>query len=132
MPWLAGCIDHSSAPGSGTPARVLLVVNGSVERYGNAAAPNPRWHEVPSTGIELLRSAAGGNPHTLVADPGTCQWTTSVDDPTRLALGVLTATRAAYLIHPEHGGAGIAPGTYLIRRQRERREGTQEARLIAD
>jgi hypothetical protein len=95
-------------------------------------APNPRWREVPSTGIELLRSAAGGNPHTLVADPGTCQWTTSVDDPTRLALGVLTATRAAYLIHPEHGGAGIAPGTYLIRRQRERREGTREARLIAD
>ena len=67
-------------------------------------APNPRWREVPSTGIELLRSAAGGNPHTLVADPGTCQWTTSVDDPTRLALGVLTATVASFFMQ-EHTDA---------------------------
>lgn len=96
--------------------------------------PNARWRSVPADGIELLRSAAGGNPHTLVADPGACQWTTEVADPTGLGLGVLTATGVAYLLHPEHGGAGIAPGTYLVRRQRE---GTDEARgrdgrLIAD
>lgn len=96
--------------------------------------PNARWRSVPADGIELLRSAAGGNPHTLVADPGACQWTTEVADPTGLGLGVLTATGVAYLLHPEHGGAGTAPGTYLVRRQRE---GTDEARgrdgrLIAD
>lgn len=96
--------------------------------------PNARWRSVPADGIELLRSAAGGNQHTLVADPGACQWTTEVADPTGLGLGVLTATGVAYLLHPEHGGAGIAPGTYLVRRQRE---GTDEARgrdgrLIAD
>lgn len=96
--------------------------------------PNARWRSVPADGIELLRSAAGGNPHTLVADPGTCEWTTEVADPAGLGLGVLTATGVAYLLHPEHGGAGIAPGTYLVRRQRE---GTDEARgrdgrLIAD
>lgn len=78
------------------------------------------WRAVPRQGIELLRSAAGGNPHTLMADPGTCRWTTAVYDPVHLALGVLTTTATAYLIHPEHGATGIAPGTYLVRRQRER------------
>jgi hypothetical protein len=81
---------------------------------------SPRWHELPGAGVEVLRAGTGGNPHTLVADPGTCRWTTGVDDPQRLALGALTTTGVAYLIHPEHGGSGIAPGTYVIRRQRER------------
>jgi hypothetical protein len=81
---------------------------------------SPRWHEVPGAGVEVLRAGTGGNPHTLVADPGTCRWTTGVDDPQRLALGALSTTGVAYLIHPEHGGSGIAPGTYVIRRQRER------------
>jgi len=52
--------------------------------------------------------------------PGACRWTTGVRDNTGLALGVLAATGVAYLVHPEHGGSGIAPGTYVIRRQRER------------
>jgi hypothetical protein len=82
--------------------------------------PNAYWREVPGAGIDVLRAGAGGNPHTLVADPGACRWTTGVRDSTGLALGVLAATAAAYLVHPEHGGSGIAPGTYVIRRQRER------------
>lgn len=83
-------------------------------------AATARLRPVPDGGVELLRGAAGGNPHTLVADPGTCQWTTDVIDPEGLAIGVLTTTEVTYLIHPEHGGTGIAPGTYAIRRQRER------------
>lgn len=78
------------------------------------------WREVPPSGVELLRSAGGGNPHTLVAERHTCEWTTWVQDPTGLAIGVLRNTRPAYLIHPEHGGSGIAPGTWVVRRQRER------------
>jgi hypothetical protein len=88
--------------------------------HGVSIAGSARWHQVPGAGIEVLRAGNGGNPHTLVADPGTCRWTTGVYDPELLALGALTTTRAAYLIHPEHGGSGIAPGTYVIRRQRER------------
>ena len=93
-----------------------------------------QWREVPRTGIEVLRSAAGGNPHTLVADPGICHWTTGVRDPRVLAIGALTTSGAAYLIHPEHGGTGIAPGTYVIRRQRERsgRWDREASRLVAD
>jgi hypothetical protein len=79
-----------------------------------------RWHEVPGAGVEVLRAGTGGNSHTLVADPGTCRWTTGVNDRRQLALGAFSTTAVAYLIHPEHGGSGIAPGTYVIRRQRER------------
>ena len=89
-------------------------------RRGVSIVGSPRWHAVPGAGVEVLRSGAGGNPHTLVADPGTCRWTTGVDDPQQLALGALRTTGVAYLIHPEHGGSGIAPGSYVIRRQRER------------
>lgn len=78
------------------------------------------WRQVPSTGIDVIRAAAGGNPHTLVADPGACRWTTEIRDETGLALGLLEAEGIAYLIHPEHGGSGIAPGSYVIRRQREK------------
>ena len=77
------------------------------------------WDEVPPAGIELLRGGTGGNAHTLVADPGTCLWTTGTDDETGLALGVFEAMAPAYLMHREHGGAGVAPGRYVVRRQRE-------------
>ncbi|WP_155060097.1 hypothetical protein [Streptomyces blattellae] len=94
-----------------------------------------RWDDVPAAGIELLRSAGGGNPHALVADPGTCRWTTYVLDDERLALGVIDASAVAYLLHPEHGATGIAPGRYVVRRQRERvtdRSAGQGYRMIAD
>lgn len=97
--------------------------------------PTAHWREVPGTGIEVLRAGAGGNSHTLVADPGTCRWSTGILDRTGLALGALTTTSAAYIIHPEHGGSGIAPGSYLIRRQRERNNSPRHDRsyqFIAD
>src|SRR3984885_15571026 len=43
-------------------------------------SPYAHWQQVPPAGIELLRSMAGGNPHTLVADAGGCRWTTGVRD----------------------------------------------------
>ncbi|QKG24223.1 hypothetical protein [Actinomadura verrucosospora] len=98
--------------------------------------PGPRgpgsWRDVPPEGVELLRAEAGGNTHSLVAEPGTCRWTTNVADETGLAIGVFTASEVVYLLHPEHGASGCAPGTYVVRRQREhdrRRGGT---RFVAD
>jgi hypothetical protein len=81
--------------------------------------PGAAWAEVPPEGVELLRGAAGGNAHTLTADPGTCLWTTQVADAEGLAIGALDAMTTVYLLHREHGGAGIAPGRYVVRRQRE-------------
>lgn len=35
----------------------------------------------------------------------------------------------AYVLHPEHGAMGHAPGTYLVRRQTEQAD---DERLVAD
>ncbi|WP_255952886.1 hypothetical protein [Streptomyces odontomachi] len=93
-----------------------------------------RWQEVPAAGVVLLRGAAGGNPHTLVADAGTCRWTRTVEDPEGLALAVVENTAVVHLVHPEHGGSGIAPGRYVVRRQREggTEAGLRGHRLIVD
>nr|WP_296769608.1 hypothetical protein [Rhodococcus sp. (in: high G+C Gram-positive bacteria)] len=94
--------------------------------------PRSRWVDVPRTGLELLRSAAGGNPHSLVADEGVCTWTTWVQDSRGLALGVLDTRVVAYLIHPEHGATGIAPGRYVIGRQRESGGLYSRVQMVAD
>jgi hypothetical protein len=106
----------------------LLVTEARGSAWRNVSiADSARWHHVPAGGIEVLSAGTGGNPHTLVADPGTCRWTTGVHDPEQLALGALCTTGVAYVIHPEHGGSGIAPGTYVIRRQRERNGTTRRS-----
>lgn len=122
------------------PADDLIPVHAGIQAQGDLLviphaladvkiAKSAAWQPVPPSGIELLRGAAGGNPHILVADAGTCTWTTSVQDRAGLALGALTCTHPVWLLHPEHGGSGIAAGTYIIRRQREQAEVT---RLVAD
>jgi hypothetical protein len=120
----------------GLQAQGDLLVVPLADLAGQVSVPaTARWREVPPEGVELLRGgtgkpgprssalrpaqAAGGNAHTLVADPGTCVWTGTVTDPTGLAIGVFEAMAPAYLLHREHGGTGIAPGSYVVRRQRE-------------
>ncbi|WP_433182074.1 hypothetical protein [Actinoallomurus sp. CA-150999] len=108
----------------------LIVIPFSMVAAAMGFWPDPAWADVPAEGVELLRGEAGGNPHTLVADPGTCRWTTRVSDSDGLAIGVFETSAVAYLLHPEHGATGCAPGTYVVRRQRER-EGSR-SRLVAD
>lgn len=91
----------------------------------------PATTPVPKAGAAVVRGESGGNTHLLLAE-GEAFW-----DPSRitgrnsLTLGTLTVAEGstAYLAHPEHAYAGIAPGTYEIRRQREQAD---EIRLIAD
>jgi hypothetical protein len=108
----------------------LIVIPYSVIASSIRLWPTVVWRRVPPEGAELLRGAAGGNPHTLVAEPGTCRWTTTLTDSDGLAIGVFEASAVVYLLHPEHGASGCTPGTYVVRRQRER-EGLR-ARLVAD
>lgn len=80
---------------------------------------------IPAEGVPVVRGENGGNTHLLVGDGS---WAPSTD---LLTLGVLTvrAGGVAYLLHPEHGGQGIAPGSYRIGRQREQAD---EIRRVAD
>ncbi|GAB2972717.1 hypothetical protein [Saccharothrix stipae] len=90
------------------------------------------WRPVPAGGVELVRGVAGNNPHTLVADLGTCHWTPDVRDPFNLGIALVTNTATAYLVHPEHGANALAPGRWLVRRQQERGTGTRRNLLVAD
>lgn len=83
---------------------------------------------VPPAGIPVIEAVGGGHEHRLFArTPGTAWWRPI--DRIGQDIGYLQTTQPTYILHPEHGAAGIAPGTYLLRRQREQAD---EERLIAD
>lgn len=105
---------------------VLALPVDLTQRASVTVRDNARWYEVPAGGVTLVE---GQHPHVLTADAGTCRYTLDVTDAAGLAVAVLTATEPVWLLHPEHGGAGLAAGSYVIRRQREQ---AQEARIVAD
>ena len=83
---------------------------------------------VPADGIPVIDAISGGHEHRLFAGtPGTAYWAPA--DRGGQDIGLLECTAPAYVAHPEHAYTGIAPGTYLLRRQREQAD---EERLIAD
>lgn len=79
---------------------------------------------IPAAGIAVVRGEATAHTHLLVGD-GT--WTARRSGAD---LGVVTVATEAYLLHPEHGANGLAPGRYLLRRQREQAAGG--TRMAAD
>ncbi len=90
-------------------------------RPGQVAGLEP----IPQEGIAVVRSESGGNTHLLVGS-GKFAARTNGQDQGTLAV---EEGQSAYLIHPEHGATGIAPGMYTIKRQREMAD---EIRLVAD
>lgn len=89
-------------------------------------------NKVPATGVAVVRGESGGNTHLLLADGDVFYVaSTSATTAENLTLGTLVVAdgATAYLAHPEHGYAGIAPGTYRVGRQREQAE---VARVVAD
>lgn len=83
---------------------------------------------LPTDGVAVVRGENGGNTHLLLGD-GPVFW--DAGEPGAQTLGLLTvgAFATGYLAHPEHAYAGVAAGTYVIRRQREQAD---EIRLVAD
>lgn len=79
--------------------------------------------EIPADGVPVVQGEATSNTHLLVGDGLWAAGGAGTD------LGVVTVSSEAYLLHPEHGAQGLAPGSYLIRRQREQAD---EIRLVAD
>ncbi|GAA2210267.1 hypothetical protein GCM10009850_057260 [Nonomuraea monospora] len=93
------------------------------------ARREPAAVPIPKGGVPVVRGQAEANTHLLVATGRACF--TPSERPGGLVLGVLTVAEGAtaYLAHPEHAYAGIAPGTYELRRQREQAD---QSRLVAD
>lgn len=88
--------------------------------------PDRSTVEVPAAGLAVIEAAGGGHEHRLLAGvPGTVMFAPLSGQD----IGVLTTTEPAYIAHPEHGYLGIAPGSYVLRRQREQAD---EERLVAD
>jgi hypothetical protein len=87
---------------------------------------------VPLDGIAVIEAVGGGHEHRLFAGtPGTALF--SPAGGRRQDIGLLRCTEPAYIAHPEHAYAGIAPGTYALRRQREQAdEGRFAEHLVAD
>ena len=90
-----------------------------------AQDPAGNFTPVRPEGIAIIPTVGSGHEHRLLASGGTAVFMpVSGQD-----IGVLKTTAPAYIAHPEHGYLGIAPGSYVIRRQREQ---AQEERLVAD
>jgi hypothetical protein len=88
---------------------------------------------VPADGVPVVRGEAGGNTHLLVAVDAPVYWR-SVQTSGRAGgvdLGTVTVPSGstAALLHPEHGGNMIGPGSYTIRRQVEQAD---QIRLVQD
>lgn len=82
---------------------------------------------VQAEGLPVIEAVGGGHEHRLLPGaPGTVTfWPAGQGQD----IGFVLASGPAYLAHPEHGYLGIAPGQYVLRRQREQAD---EERLIAD
>lgn len=110
-------------PGLQAQGDLFVIPDTGHGRHGTDSAT-----KVPEAGIPVIEAIGGGHEHRLFAGtPGTAFWTPA--SRSSQDIGVLECTEAAYLLHPEHGATGIAPGAYVLRRQREQAD---EERLVAD
>ena len=94
-------------------------------RKGDVAGAKP----VPAEGVAVVRGENGGNTHLLVAEGAVSFAAAPEREPQTLGTLVVDKNATAFLLHPEHGGQGIGPGNYTIRRQREQAD---EIRLVQD
>ena len=93
-------------------------------------AAGARGELVPAGGIAVSAAVGGGHEHRLFAGaPGTAWWHANTSFMRSQDIGTMQCTEPAYILHPEHGATGIAPGSYVLRRQREQAD---EERLVAD
>ena len=110
-------LDHID-PSADVPVVSVAAAQGDVSilRVTTAPAKTP----MPAR-VDVVRGEAGGNTHSLHPS-GECFWDAhAASSVTDLTLGTLTVPEGstAVLAHPEHGFLEIAPGTYLVGRQRE-------------
>jgi hypothetical protein len=117
---------------------ISVPVSNGLQRQGDilvvpteASSKPSKEHKVGAEGVAVVRGEAGGNTHLLLGDGPVFYAPVNGRSTNALALGTITVPEGStgYLAHPEHGYAGIAPGTYTVNRQREQAD---EIRLVQD
>lgn len=104
----------------------LFIIPAGTGPHGRHAGDNAK--EIPAAGIAVIEAIGSGHEHRLFAGtPGTAWWTPAAREGQDI--GTLECTEPVYSLHVEHGATGIAPGAYVLRRQREQAD---EERLVAD
>lgn len=116
-----------------------IPVNSGLQRQGDVfiipqdmtGSLTPATNQVPREGFPVVKGIAGGNTHLLLGSGQTLYTEFAAGQAGAQDLGVLTVPEnsTGYLAHPEHGYLAIAPGTYLMRAQREQAD---EIRRVAD
>jgi hypothetical protein len=113
-----------------------ILVSGGMQRQGDVIvvpvnADAPVANPVPPQGFPVVLGENGGNTHLLLPQGVGVFYSALPPQFGKLDLGLLHVAKGsvAYLAHPEHGYAGIAPGSYTIRRQREQAD---IVRLVQD
>ena len=105
----------------------LAIVPVSKPGHAQVMALAENLAPVPAEGIAVIPAIGGGHEHRLFAGtPATAFWAPAGSGQD---IGLLECAEPAYILHPEHGAAGVAPGSYVLRRQREQAD---EERLVAD
>lgn len=117
--------DHLLASAE-IPVLTGTQVQGDVIMIPTRASAKP-GEAVPALGVAVVRGENGGHTHLLVGEG--VLWAPVAGEGQ--ALGVVTVPEGstATLLHPEHGGNAMGPGSYTIRRQREQAD---EIRLVRD
>jgi hypothetical protein len=103
----------------------LAIVPASLDDIRAASGKTIR---VSAEGIPVIEAVDGGHEHRLLAGTPKTASLTAVGRGSQ-DIGLLECTAPAYIAHQEHGYLGIAPGAYVLRRQREQ---SDEERLVAD
>lgn len=116
-------LDHLDREAS-IPVVTRFACQGDVAVIATAGAD--AGTPIPRKGVVVVASEASSNTHSLHG-AGLFDRANSAG----LTVGRLTVPQGAevLLMHPEHGGMLIAPGSYEVRRQREMAD---ELRLVAD
>jgi hypothetical protein len=119
-------LEHLEAE-AGVPVHAGLQAQGDLFVIPVSSHGYTAEEEVPAAGVPVIEAIAGGHEHRVFA---------SVPGAARIRMlgrgqdiAYLECTEPVFSLHVEHGATGIAPGSYLFRRQREQAD---EERLIAD
>jgi len=139
MTTLAAVLDRAGLDAIGVlDAQVDVPVLSGAQCQGDLIAlprplARPATAPVPPGGVEVVPGGDGASSHALLSwDGPACCYDVRDPGPSDLVLGVLTVPlgATAYLVHSgEHGANAFGPGTYEIRRQRER---SDVIRRVAD